>query len=160
MASNDQILAVLADLQKEISDLKVSVAGVPEIKTRTDELIRAVKGHNGTPGLVASAQIQDDHFKNHLGNCVTFRALYDKRQSRADEKIEDFSERMDSGFAELKAIIAAKEEKTLDEKKALQKEERDEQREVRKDKRKFKLELALSVVLLVINLIVTLIGFG
>lgn len=158
MASNDQILKVLADMQEIIAGLRVTTASVPDIKDRTDELIRAIRGHNGTPGLTARVHIQEQSLAHHVEDYNEFRVLCDKHQTQTSAMIEDLRSSMAVGFDEIKDIIAAGYEKAEAERAEIAKEQRAEERDVRKDKRKFRLDIAMAVILLALDIVLRFIG--
>jgi hypothetical protein len=151
MASNDQILAVLADLQKTVNGVMVDAALLPDLKERTEELVRTVRGFNGTPGLTERMRVQEEGLKGHIAD-------YNEFHSANAAIFESMNRQMANGFEDLRTLFFDQIEKEQAERNELDKEYRIEAQDERKDKRKFRLDLALAVILLTINLIVTMVG--
>jgi hypothetical protein len=154
MASNDQILAALAKMSESIADLRVEVSAIPEIKERTDELVRVLKGHNGNDGLVTRVKIQEMILGKHLKDAECMRTdltigIEDIRSALADHK----NLSSEGTISELKDHIKKQNDRVIDQAIEIQGEERSERRDERKDSRKFRYDLALAVLLMLANLI-------
>ena len=156
MASNDQILAALAKMSENIADLRVQVSAVPEIKERTDELVRAIKGHNGGDGLLTRATVQETILRKHLEEAGCMKndlqsGIDEIRQSLLDHK----SLTTQGTINELKDHVRRQNDRVIDETKEISKEDRAERRDARKDGRKFRYDLLLAILLMVANLVLS-----
>lgn len=138
MASNDQILAALAPIGERIAELNVKVSAIPEISERTDEVHRAIKGHNGTPGLMTKVLLQESVLQRHLED---YACLQDQ---------------MRKGFSEIKSLF--EDHAKSDSEKAEQelKENREERRDEQKDTRKFRFDLALILAAFLLDIVLRL----
>lgn len=138
MASNDQILAALAPIGERIAELNVKVSAIPEISERTDEVHRAIKGHNGTPGLMTKVLLQESVLQRHL------------------EDYTNLQNEMRKGFNEIKQLL--EEHIKSDSEKIEQqiKEHREERRDERKDVRKFRYDVALLIIAIVLDVVLRL----
>jgi hypothetical protein len=121
-------------------------------------LDRAIRGHNGTPGLTARVHIQEQNLAHHGDDYNDFRVFCDKHQNQTSAMIEDLRSSMAAGFDEIKDIIAAGYEKAEAERAEIVKEQRLEEREVRTVKRKFRLDIAMAIILLALDIVLRFTG--
>jgi hypothetical protein len=151
MASNEQILDVLADM-------RVEIAAIPNIKEQADELVRVVKGHNGYSGLTTRTKMLEEALKGHLSDYQDIRVLVKEQQEKTEQSFIGMRKEMSSGFGTIKTMLEDHIRCDQERDESLAKEKRDEERDTRKDKRKFRYDLFAAIALLVLDIVLSLIG--
>lgn len=151
MASNEQVLNAISKMNERIADLRVQVSAVPEIKAQTDELVRAIKGHNGSEGLLTRVAIYEKQLTGHLDEAHCMREDLSEGiaeiRSMLNEHLDDTA---NERIKKLESGTHAK----LDEEREIRKENREDCREEKRERRRVRYELLVAIVLALVNLAV------
>jgi hypothetical protein len=124
---------------EELYELKLAVSGVPEMKEDVKELVRALKGNNGTVGVIARLAQVEDTLASNCQDLTEFKKNY---QSDRKETKDFFNHKFDEMFAQIQKMNQDRIDKLEEEEDNREQDKRDKG----KDWRKFWIGLGLGVV--------------
>ena len=136
---------------EELTDLKIAVAPIPEMKEDIKELVRAIKGNNGHLGVIARLAQQEQLSVRFDGELKDMRASCARHRKETndiiDQKFDVLFTRIDEMHKERIAKLEAEEDAR-----------EEEGREIRKGRRDFWIGLGLGLLPKIVDFMISILS--
>ena len=136
---------------EELTELKIAVAPIPEMKEDIKELVRAIKGNNGHLGVIARLAQQEQLSVRLDGELNDMRASCARHRKETndiiDQKFDVLFTRIDEMHKERIAELEAEEDAR-----------EEEGREIRKGRRDFWIGLGLGLLPKIVDFVISILS--